>query len=127
MGGEQIVALEYLWRMNDAFYGQWCMMNIPFRSMAVFQLPAVMEKVPARYRWLATALLLTENPAVCPRHLRGYWRDPQRMTQDMECEAHASSFIEDVLAFVSAQVLAIDRYLTGQLNRAEEEAAQPAK
>ena len=41
MRGEQLAAAEYLWRMNDLFYGQWAMMNLPFRSMGMFQVPVV--------------------------------------------------------------------------------------
>ena len=48
MQGEQVVAAEYLWRMNDGFYGQWCMMHLPFRSLDVFHIEEVEPRVPAR-------------------------------------------------------------------------------
>lgn len=48
MQGEQVVAAEYLWRMNDGFYGQWCMMHLPFRSLDVFHIEEVEQRVPAR-------------------------------------------------------------------------------
>jgi ATP-dependent exoDNAse (exonuclease V) alpha subunit len=43
----------------------------------------------------------------------------------MEPEAHTAAFIEDVLGFVGPQILAIDRYLSGQLDRREEPATPP--
>lgn len=36
MQGEQIVAADYLWRLNDGYYGQWCLMHLPFRSLDRF-------------------------------------------------------------------------------------------
>lgn len=123
--GEQIVATEYLWRLNDNYYGLWCMMHIPFRSLEVFHVPSIVQKVPLRYRWLATALHLTDDPATAPRHLRGYWRDPLRQTRDMQLEACVDAFIADVVAFVAAQTLAIDRYTDGHLDRAEEGHVEP--
>ena len=123
MQGEQVVAAEFLWRLNDQFYGQWCMMHIPFRSPKKFAVKNVLEKVPARYQWLATAVVLTDDAHASSQDLVGYWRDPIRIAQDMQHEAHSDGFIQDVLAFVEAQVLAIDRYLAGQLDRREEQAA----
>ena len=38
----------------------------------------------------------------------------------MQLEAHADAFIRDINAFVEAHVLAIDRYLSGHLDRNEE-------
>ena len=125
MQGEQIVAAEFLWRLNDQYYAQWCSMYIPFRSLKKFTVKKVLDKVPMRYRWLATALVLTDDRNAVPEDLRGYWRDPARIRRDMQHEAHSDAFIRDVIAFVEAQVLAIDRYLSGQLDRREEQPAAP--
>ena len=103
--GEQLVAVEYLWRLNDVFYGQWCMMNLPFRSLDVFDLPAVRERVPARYRWLATALVLSGDPAIAPPRLVGYWRDPARIAQDLQLEGSNDDFVRDIQAFVAGHAL----------------------
>lgn len=122
--GEQAVAAEFLWRLNDHYYGQWCMMNVPFRFLKKFSVKNVEEKVPVRYRWLATALVLTDDARAVPAEILGYWRDPARIRRDMQHEAHSDAFIQDVQAFVSAQVLAIDLYLAGQLDRREEQQQQ---
>ena len=124
MQGEQLVAVEYLWRLNDVFYGQWCMMNLPFRSLDVFDLPTVRERVPARYRWLATALLLTDDPAVAPPRLLGYWRDPARIARDLQLEGNNDGYVQDMQAFVAGHAVAVDRYMSGHLNAAEEASKQ---
>ena len=122
MRGEQVVAAEYLWRLNDSFYGQWSMMRVPFRSLAKFQIAAVRAKVPDRYRWLATAVLLTDGAAgEVPEEIRGFWRDPARIAAELRLEGRPDAVVQDVLAFVAAHVVAIDRYLSGQLDRREEE------
>jgi len=118
MQEEQIVAADYLWRLNDGYYGQWCLMHLPFRSLDGCQVAAVQDKVPFRYRWLATDARL-------PPPVRGYWRDPARIRADMEQEADTAAFIEDVVGFVGTQIAAIDRYLSGQLDRREEPAPAP--
>lgn len=61
MQGEQIVAVDYYWRLNDGFYGQWCIMYLAFRDLATFDVTDVRRLVPGRYRWLATALVLTDG------------------------------------------------------------------
>lgn len=119
MRGEQVVAVEYLWRMNDAYYGQWLLLNYPFRDTTVFQVAAIIERVPARYRWFATALVMTDTLNAGP--LQGYWRDPRRLVEDMELEGHTDKMIEDITCFVQGCVQAI-AYLDGRLNLAEEQA-----
>ena len=126
MQGEQLVAAEYLWRLNDGYFGQWCMMHWPFRSLSVFDVAAAREVVPPRYRWLATALFLTDDVAIAPPHLRGYWRKPSNLERDMRLEGWTDAGMQDVKDFVAAQILAIDRYVSGQLDRSEELAAEAA-
>ena len=120
MQGEQIVATDYLWRLNDRYFGQWCMMNLPFRTMAYFADVAGIEKVPARYRWFATALVLTDNMTCAP--LRGYWREPSNLANDMQLEGKPTAVIEDVQKFVESLTVEVDAYLSGHVSRAEEDA-----
>ena len=99
-------------------------MHIPFRSLDIFRHADVNEQVPPRYRWLATALRLTDadGPHI-PRTLRGYWTDGQRQAEDLYYEGARDAFIQDVGHFVSAAVMAVDGYLSGHLDRREEEVA----
>ena len=81
----------------------------------------VCRLVPARYRWLATALVLTDGHARhAPPALRGYWRGPVRQAADIQNETHTDAMIEDITNFVAAAVLAIDGYLSGHLDVREE-------
>jgi hypothetical protein len=123
MHGEQIVSAGYLWRMNDVYYGQWCMMHIPFRSLDTFQVQEVIDKVPQRYRWFATALVLTDDRRLAPADVAGYWRDAENVARDMELEGRTSDFITDTKAFVTSLVIATDKYLSGELDKSEEDAA----
>jgi hypothetical protein len=121
--GEQIVAAGYLWRMNDEYYGQWSMMHIPFRTLEAFKVQEVIDKVPDRYRWFATALILTDDRRLAPAEVAGFWRNADNVARDMELEGRTAGFIEDARHFVSSLVLATDKYLSGELDKAEEDAA----
>lgn len=121
MQGEQIVAVDYYWRLNDGFYGQWCIMYLAFRDLATFDVTDVRRLVPGRYRWLATALVLTDgHSGHVPLALQGYWRDPIRLAADMQNEADNDAVIQDITNFVVAAVLAIDGYLSGHLDVRDE-------
>ena len=122
MRGEQLVAVEFLYRLNDMYYGQWCVMHLPFRSMAFFDAPAVRDRVPERYRWFATALLLTDDCRLVPAQLHRFWRDFERAEAEMHMEGDSDSFVQDVKEFLAGQTLAIDRYLSGQLDCQQEPA-----
>ena len=117
MRGGQLVAAEFLSRLNDMYYGQWCVMRLPFRSMAFFDLPAARDRVPERYRWFATALLLTDDCRQVPAQLHRFWRDFGKAEAEMHMEGSAKSFVQDVTEFLAAQTLAIDRYLSHRVGR----------
>ena len=119
MQGEQLVAVEYLWRLNDHFYGQWLMMHIPF-TLRAFDRPAVRAAVPACYRWFATALHITDDADAAPADLLGYWRDVDRQSCDMRKEGDGESFIADMRSFVQAHVLAMDQYARGIIGPEDE-------
>ena len=127
MAGEQVVAAHYLWRLNNDYFGQWLLMNYPFRRLDTFQLAEVDNKVPARYRWLATALCLTDRADAGA--LRNHWRDMGRIRVEMELEGHAEGIIVDTMTFIQGCTLAVDGYLSGRRKLEDEldqEAEQPA-
>ena len=117
--GEQVAAVDYLWRLNDRYFGQWCMMHLPFRSLDVFQTVPGVDKVPNRYRWFATALLLTDT---VEGPLRGFWRDLERLVQDMQLEGRSDAIIRDTRLFIEALTVAVDAYVAGRVDQAEETA-----
>jgi hypothetical protein len=61
--GEKMVAALYLSRFSDRFYGQWLLMNVPFRSMDDLWRDEA-SLVPTEYRLFALAL----------QHRPDYWR-----------------------------------------------------
>ena len=110
--------------MNDLYYSQWCMMHIPFRSLRKFGATAAIQKVPDRYRWFATALLLTDAADCEPPALRKFWQDPARLAEDMQREGCGDAYMQQ---FVAALTIAVDRYVAGQLDKAEEDAGVQAR
>ena len=99
--GQIAVAVQYLWRLNDAFYGQWLLMNVPFRSLEEFEFPELAERVPKRYHGFAAALLTTDRKRGLPEHLRRFWRNSAAMEQDMIAEGISEKVRGDFLLFCS--------------------------
>ncbi|CAE7346144.1 PIF1 [Symbiodinium natans] len=118
MRGEQVVAVDYLWRLNDRFFGQWCMMHLPFRSLEIFRTVRGVDSVPDRYRGFATALLLTDN-ADGPH--RGHWRDLGNLVRDMQLEGHTDAIIRDTRLFLEAVTVAVNAYIDGRIDKTEED------
>ena len=68
--------------------------------MAFFDLPAARDRVPERYRWFATALLLTDDCRQVPAQLHRFWRDFGKAEAEMHMEGSAKSFVQDVTEFL---------------------------
>ena len=109
--GQIAVAVQYVWRLNDAFYGQWLLMNVPFRDVQEFHFPEIENRVPKRYRNFAAALLTTDRKPNLPDHLRRFWRNPAAMEQDMVAEGISEKVRDDFLRFALAHAEAVDAYL----------------
>ena len=120
MRGEQVVAVDYLWRLNDHYFGQWCMMHVPFRSLQTFHRVRGVDRVPERYHWFATALALTDE---VDGALRGYWRDLSNLVRDMQVEGRTDAIIKDTRLFLEAVTVAVNAYVEGRIDKAEEVAA----
>ena len=106
--GEKAIAAMTNSRLNDKFYGQWLVLNCPFRALEDFHTlaPDVMEKVPERYR----------NFALCMHHAPGFWTDDAAIRGSMELEAVGKAMIDTVLAKVAAQRQIVRKYLAGELS-----------
>ena len=123
--GQIAVAVQYVWRLNDAFYGQWLLMNVPFRDVQEFHFPEIEKCVPKRYRNFAAALLTTDRKPNLPDHLRRFWRNPAAMEQDMVAEGISEKVRGDFLRFALAHAEAVDAYLARRLDLADEAAGKP--
>ncbi|MCP4240659.1 MAG: AAA family ATPase, partial [bacterium] len=84
---------------------------MPFDKLDELLVPDVVEKVPEQYRYLACAL-----------HWRQYyWSDEDGIRKDMELEAYRSATIDTFLAMVKANRYLIEKYLSGELYKDDEE------
>ena len=103
------LAALYLLRYNDKFYGQWVLMNVPFRSLDELKRPEL-ELVPDHFYYQAMALLLR------PEH----WKDPAKIRAELELEAFREYHVKNILAMVVANQLLIEKYLDGALDKNQE-------
>ena len=114
MHGEQLVAVDALSRMNDKFFLQWLTLHVPFRRLEDLRRAEVAEKVPSGSRGFAHALRITDEETV-PEQLRGFWRRPELIAEEMRHEAHHHDYVQDILCDVAGRVRLVDMYLTGVL------------
>ena len=99
-------------RMTDDFYGQWLVLNTPFRNVdELWDERAAL--VPEGYRMLALCLL--KRP--------GLWRRPLHVQKELELAGFREGPMNNVLAMLDAHTTVIDAYLSGSLTL--EEAPQP--
>jgi hypothetical protein len=109
-----VAAIVYS-RLSDEFYGQWLILNVPFRSIDELWDPIV-EMVPRGFRMLALCLLKRPGP----------WRRLNSVQKDMELEAHRDSTIENTLEMLRAHTELIDAYLQGKRTMAQDPEPVPA-
>jgi len=97
-------------RVSDKFYGQWLLLNVPFRSLDELWHRSVM-KVPRSYR----------NLALCLHHRgSGFWhRIAEKVRPSLEMEAHKDEKIETLLCMLQAQTEMVEAYLRDELTLAE--------
>ena len=108
--GEKIIAAEMVSVFNDKYFGQWLMLNMPFRNAVDFLNPEVMAKVPPRYQMFACAL------QAAPSH----WNSPAKIRDQLELEAKRTAYIDNALAMIDAQKAIVEQYLSGKLSLADE-------
>ncbi|CAE7905753.1 Helb, partial [Symbiodinium necroappetens] len=97
------VAAIYLSRYNDRYYGQWVLMNVPFRSMDDLRRKEL-DRVPPHLYYQALALLL----------------------RPLELEAFREHHIRNILAMLFANQGLIRKYLSGELDKNDDVVAGPA-
>ena len=116
-GGRRRVAVAA--RMNshlkDAYYGQWLVLNVPFRNLDELWTDRVL-RVPEGYRYLALCLL--RRP--------GFWRRPLEVERELQLEGHRDAHIRNILAMLEGHTAVIDAYLTGSLSLEDHPEPNPA-
>ena len=123
--GEKLMAISFVSRMRDEFYGQWMAMHVPFKNLDKLLDPSIVEKVPPHLKYFACAMQCAEE----------HWSDETGLRQELALEGHGNEHTETVINFVKAQRHLVRRYLSGDLaadevhdvdlETDEEEAAKP--
>lgn len=114
--GEKCIGAEMYSIFNDKHFGQWMALNLPFRDLDDFLLPAIAEKVPDKYVLRACALELA--PEV--------WANEEAMRKELQQLACREDFLQNALAMLRSQRHIIQLYLTGKLSKDEEEPPEPS-
>ena len=102
--GKTLVASVMYAHTNDRHYGQWLLLNVPFRTIDDLWHPQA-HKLPENLKYLG----------LCVLHRRRFWRDPQRIRSELEKEARSEMYIRNTLAMLAARIELIDAYLSGEM------------
>ena len=102
--GEKLIAAITLSRYDDRYYGQWLLLNVPFRHLDEL-LPECSNLIPEQYRYLGVCLLNA------PHH----WRDLSKVKMELERHAYKDTYVKSILAMVDAQTKVVDDFLCGKL------------
>ena len=108
--GEKIVACAMRSRLSDAYYGQWLLLNVPFRRVADLLLPdTVLAKVPETDKYLAMCLTCPHSAA------KAMFDDLEAWNEDMLFEGRALVYRRTVLDYIATQAHLVRHYLAGRL------------
>ncbi|CAE7857073.1 unnamed protein product, partial [Symbiodinium necroappetens] len=103
---EDCTLLQYIRMSNkDSFYGQWLILNVPFRDIDDLWDDRVL-RVPEGYRMLALCLL----------HRPGLWRRPLEVKHELQLEGYRDAHVCNILAMLEGHTAVIDAYLSGRLD-----------
>ena len=108
--GDVALAAMFLSRYNDKFYGQWVLMNVPFRDFDAEMQKPELALVPEHLYYQALAYRVRPE----------YWTNPAKIREDLELEAFREYHIKNILAMIAANQGLIDKYLDGKLNKNDE-------
>ena len=103
--GEKVVAVFYVSRLRDEFYGQWMATHLPFEKLEDLLVEDIIAKVPDRMKHFACAMSLGGE----------YWDNEELVKQDMQLECIGNDHIETVLNFIKAQRHLLGQYLDGEI------------
>ena len=107
--GETMVAAITNSRSNDRYFGQWLLLNVPFRNVDDLWHPGA-RLLPQNLRYLGLCLLK------CPT----YWRNGDNPAGEMEHEARKNLEIENFRSMLAARTDLVDAYLSGELLLSEQ-------
>ena len=106
--GQTLVACVMYSHINDRYFGQWLLLHVPFRSVDNLWDERAAQ-VPEGLRFLTLCLLRRPD----------FWRNPDRIRQELEREARTEVYIKNTLAMIAARTELADAYLAGEMTLAE--------
>ena len=106
--GQIVVASVMYTHSNDRHFGQWLLLNVPFRRVDDLWRPEA-ARLPEALRHLG----------LCVLHRPRFWRNSERVRQEMEHEARTELYITNTLTMLASRIELIDAYLSGELTVAE--------
>ena len=120
--GEKAVCCNMRSRLNDLFYGQWLVLNVPFRSRAELIPTTQLENVPREHRNLAMAVM--SNNIIAKRMWYG-WTD-EGIEQEMRLEGHRQAYRESIHNYVRVHRQLIFDHVAGRVPEASASLGQIA-
>ena len=112
--GEKVVAVQFVNRLNDRFYGQWLMTFVPFKNASDFINEDMLSKVPAEHRFFAMAVT---NEATVARNM--WWND-NVLLDELRAEGSFKTYMETVFHMTLANRVLILDYINGKLDAVQE-------
>eukprot|EP00438_Fugacium_kawagutii_P025234 Skav236123 [mRNA] locus=scaffold900:1522:8592:- [translate_table: standard] len=112
--GEVALAAMYLSRYNDKYYGQWVLMNVPFKDPNRDLKRPELELVPDHLYYQALAYL----------HRPDHWTNQAAIREELELEGFRDHHIRNITAMIAANQVLIVKYLDGALDKNVEEPAE---
>ena len=110
MQGEKVVACVMGSRLKDKFYGQWLLLNIPFRDPYELWHEDIVSRVPDMDKCLALCLFSAHSTA------RAMWQDNAAIDEDMMVEGATHLHRRMVLDHINSQRSLLQKYLTGEVS-----------
>ena len=105
--GEVAVAAIYLSRYNDRYYGQWVLMNVPFRDPERDLKRPELDRVPDHLYYQALAYL----------HRPDHWTNPAAIKEQLGLEGFRDYHIKNITAMITANQGLIRKYLDAPSTR----------
>ncbi|CAE7343606.1 pif1 [Symbiodinium sp. CCMP2592] len=99
---------------NDAYFGQWLLLHVPFNAVDDLWDERA-ASLPRELRYLGLCLL----------HRPDFWRDLRNLAEQMESEARTFVYSQNVLALVRARIELVDAYLSGELQLSTDARTKP--
>lgn len=105
--GEKVVACGMGSRLRDKFYGQWLVLNVPFRRMAAFMEQEALSRVPETDKYMAACIPCNHHNA------KVTWTHRNMQNNEMMEEGHTQQHRKNCLDHFYAHSSLLSKYIDG--------------